>query len=47
MLRKLEGRRLQAGQTLFITVTAPRHTAERIAVRIRSGRVPQARLLRP
>ena len=47
MLRKLGGRRLRAGQSLFITVTAPRHSAERIAVQIRNGRVPQARLLRP
>ena len=46
MLRKLAGRRLRSGQTLFITVTAPRHAAERIAVHIRDGRKPSARLLR-
>jgi hypothetical protein len=45
MLRKLGGRRLRAGQSLLITVTAPRHTAERIAVRIRDGVKPSARLL--
>ncbi len=46
MLRKLAGRRLRAGQSLLITVTAPRHTAERIAVKIRDGLKPSARLLR-
>ncbi len=46
ILRKLGGRRLRAGQSLFITVTAPRHTAERIAVRIRNGLKPSARLVR-
>ena len=46
MLRKLGGRRLRAGQTLFITVTARGHKAERIAVRIRTGLKPSARLLR-
>lgn len=45
MLRKLAGRRLRAGQSLLITVTAPRHSAERIAVRIRNGRKPSARLV--
>jgi hypothetical protein len=45
MLRKLEGRRLRAGQSLFITVTAPRHTAERIAVQIRDDLKPSARLV--
>ncbi len=45
MLRKLGGRRLRAGQALFITVTAPRHTPERIAVRIRNGVKPSARLV--
>ena len=45
MLRKLRGRRLRAGQSLFITVTAPRHTAERIAVQIRDGLKPSARLV--
>ena len=46
MLRKLGGRRLRAGQTLLITVTARGHKAERIAVRIRAGLKPSARLLR-
>ncbi len=46
LLRALAGRRLRAGQTLLITVTAPRHAAERIAVSIRNGREPSARLLR-
>ena len=46
MLRRLAGRRLRAGQTLLVTVTARRHTAERIAVKIRNGRKPSARLLR-
>ena len=44
-LRRLDGRRLRAGQTLLITVTARHHTAERIAVEIRNGRKPSARLL--
>ncbi len=46
MLRKLGGRRLRAGQSLLITVTAPRHAAERIVLAIRNGRKPSARLLR-
>jgi hypothetical protein len=46
MLRRLAGRRLRAGQTLLITVTARRHSAERIAVTIRNGHKPSARLLR-
>jgi hypothetical protein len=46
MLRRLGGRRLRAGQTLLITVTARRHTAERIAVTIHNGHKPSARLLR-
>jgi hypothetical protein len=46
MLRKLGGRRLSAGQSLLITVTAGRHRAERIAVKIRNGLKPSARLLR-
>jgi hypothetical protein len=45
MLHKLAGRRLRAGQSLFITVTAPHHRAERIAVQIRDGLKPSARLL--
>jgi hypothetical protein len=46
MLRRLQGRHLTAGQSLLITVTAPRHKAERIAVEIRNGLKPSARLLR-
>jgi hypothetical protein len=46
LLRRLGGRRLRAGQTLLITVTARRHTAERIAVTIRKGHKPNVRLLR-
>jgi hypothetical protein len=46
LLHRLAGRRLRAGQSLLITVTAPRHPAERIAVRIRNGLKPSARLLR-
>jgi hypothetical protein len=46
MLRKLGGRRLSAGQSLLITVTAGRHRAERIVVKIRNGLKPSARLLR-
>jgi hypothetical protein len=45
MLRRLAGRRLRAGQTLLITVTARRHTSERVAVTIRNGQKPSARLL--
>jgi hypothetical protein len=46
LLRTLAGRRLRAGQSLLITVTAPHHAAERIALRIRKGLKPSARLLR-
>jgi hypothetical protein len=46
LLRHLAGRRLRAGQTLLITVTQPHHRAERIALGIRNGRKPSARLLR-
>jgi hypothetical protein len=46
LLRKLTGRRLRAGQSLLITVTARGHRAERIAVRIRNARKPSAQLLR-
>jgi hypothetical protein len=45
LLRRLGGRRLQAGQTLLITVTAPRHQPERIALVIRNGMKPTAKLL--
>jgi hypothetical protein len=44
-LRRLGGRHLLAGQTLLITVTAPHHRAERIALDILDGRKPSARLL--
>ncbi len=44
-LRSLAGRHLRAGQTLLITVTAPHHRAERIALDILDGRKPAARLL--
>jgi hypothetical protein len=46
LLRHLAGRHLHAGQTLLITVTAPHHTPERIALGIRNGHKPSARLLR-
>lgn len=46
MLAHLAGRRLTAGQSLLITVTAPRHRPERIALGIRNGRKPTARLLK-
>jgi hypothetical protein len=46
MLHRLAGRRLRAGQTLLVTVTQPRHTAERIALGINYGRKPTARLLK-
>ena len=45
LLRRLSGRRLHAGDRMFITVTAPRRTAERIELDIRTGRRPAARLL--
>jgi len=46
MLRKLRGRRLRVGQSLLITVTAAHHRAERIALIVRNGRKPLAKLLR-
>jgi len=46
LLRRLGGRRFRAGQTLLITVTQAGRTAERIALGIRTGRKPSARLLR-
>ena len=46
LLRRLQGRRLRAGQTLLIGVTARGHAAERIAIKIRKGRKPSARLVR-
>ena len=45
LLHRLGGRRFRAGQRLLITVTEPRHRAERIALGIRNGRIPSARLL--
>lgn len=45
LLRRLSGRRLHAGDRMFITVTAPRRIAERIELDIRNGRRPAARLL--
>jgi hypothetical protein len=45
LLSRLGGLRLSAGQSLLITVTAPHHTPERVALGIRSGRKPTARLL--
>jgi hypothetical protein len=45
LLHRLAGRRLGAGQSLLITVTAPHLRAERIALGIRAGRKPTARLL--
>jgi hypothetical protein len=45
LLRHLAGRRLKAGQSLLITVTAPHHEAERIQLQIRNGRAPLAKLL--
>lgn len=46
MLRRLGGRRLTAGQALFITVTERHHKAERIVCHILNGAKPSARLLR-
>ncbi len=46
LLTRLAGRRLRAGQSLLITVAARRHRPERIEVRIRSGRMPLARLVK-
>lgn len=45
MLRTLVGRRLRAGQSLRITVTAPQRKPERIALVIRNNRKPLAKLL--
>ncbi|HEY6524125.1 MAG TPA: hypothetical protein VIY10_10175 [Solirubrobacteraceae bacterium] len=47
LLRELTGRRFAAGNRLSITVSAPHLAPERIQLQIRSGRVPQGRLLRP
>jgi hypothetical protein len=45
MLHTLVGRRLRVGQALLLTVTAPHHKAERIALVIRNSRKPLAKLL--
>jgi hypothetical protein len=45
LLRSLEGQVFRAGDVVTITVAAPRRRAERIALRIRDGREPVARLL--
>lgn len=45
MLHKLDGRRLRAGQSLRLTVTAPHHKPERISVVMRDNREPLATLL--
>jgi hypothetical protein len=44
-LRSLDGRVYRAGDVLTITVSAPGKQSERIAVRIRDGALPVARLL--
>jgi hypothetical protein len=46
LLKRLQGRRLRAGQSLLITVSAPHRRAERIRLDIRDGLKPRARLLR-
>jgi hypothetical protein len=45
LLRSLDGRVFRAGDTVTITVSAPHRQSERIALRIRDGRLPQARLV--
>jgi hypothetical protein len=45
LLAGLSGRRFTAGDRLYLTVSAPGRTAERIVVLIRNGRKPTARLL--
>ncbi|HWF25913.1 MAG TPA: hypothetical protein VG275_10720 [Solirubrobacteraceae bacterium] len=45
LLRSLEGQVFRAGDVVTITVAAPGRRAERIALRIRDGREPAARLL--
>jgi hypothetical protein len=46
LLRALGGRRFSSGDRLTITVSAPRHIAERIQLLMRDNRVPKARLLK-
>jgi hypothetical protein len=43
--RRLRGLRLHPGDALLLSVTAPRHPAERIRLTIRKGARPQARLV--
>jgi hypothetical protein len=45
LLRHLAGRRLKAGQSLLITVTARHLRPERIELQMRNGRAPLAKLL--
>jgi hypothetical protein len=45
LVRSLDGRVFRAGDVLTITVSAPNKRSERIAVRIRDGALPTARLL--
>jgi hypothetical protein len=45
LLHSLDGRVFRAGDVLTITVSAPNKKPERIAVRIRNGALPLARLL--
>ncbi len=47
LLHGLGGKRFRAGDKVHLTVTAPRHRAERIELQIRTGRLPGARLLKP
>jgi hypothetical protein len=42
LLSELRDRTFRAGDRLLITVTAPRHAAERIEIKIRDGRKPSA-----
>jgi hypothetical protein len=45
LLHSVAGRVFRAGDVLTITVSAPHEQSERIAVRIRDGRLPRARLI--
>jgi hypothetical protein len=44
--RRLEGPLYRSGDRLTITITQPRHLAERAEVRIRAAKLPAVRLLR-
>jgi hypothetical protein len=46
LLRGLDGKRFRAGNKLRITVSQPRHTAERIELLMRNNRIPRARLVK-